>query len=550
MKKCIKCKDFISDDEIIIKENKYYCINCIFDIHFSKKGEKIIENNRKKDTKNAQIDNSNSLLDSLEKKENYTTTENQAVTYKSTLNSLLDFFSMGGALRTRSKREIIGLFTKAFAEDRLLALKMLFYFRDIRGGQGERKLFRTIINYLGDVYPKVVEKNLENISFYGRYDDYFALINTKLEQKMFDFLKKQIIKDIKSKHPSLLGKWMKSINTSSKKSRDIARKTIKAFGIKNEKIYRKILAYLREKIDVVERKLCAKQFKEIDYEKIPSNASLKYRNAFLENDYERYNQYLDDVKKEKKKIKTKTLFPYDILRATRNKYNETAELQWRNLPNYVEDIHDNWIVVCDTSGSMTGLSAWGSGKVRRSVEPILVSISLAIYFSERNQGPFKNRFITFSKKPQLQKIIGNTLYEKYWNLNNSFWDQNTDLVKVFELILYTAIANNVPESDMINKICIISDMEFDEACGNKHITNYERIQELYEHAGYKMPTLIFWNVESRQDQVPITVNQNNVYLVSGCSPSILKHIIKTTSVTPMEFMLEVLNSERYKRVVI
>lgn len=484
----------------------------------------------------------NKLLKGLEKESNYKSTENLALTHASSLSGLLDFFGLGGALRTRSNNDIISLFSRAFAEDPLLAMKCLFYFRDIRGGQGERKTFRTILNYLGTTHTAIIEKNLLNIPFFGRWDDLYSLVGTESEIMAFRAMKEQFIQDIESETPSLLGKWLKSINTSSKKSRELGRKTLKAFGIESEKLYRKALSDLRRKIKIVERKMCANQWKSIDYERVPSNASLLYRKAFKKHDPEGYQAYLDAVEKGEKEIKTKTLYPYDIIRAVdREGYNRTLDLQWNNLPNYVQE-GEYSIVVCDTSGSMVG--------GRRQPEPIHVSVSLAMYFAERNKGPFENSFITFSAQPNLQKIVGGNIYEKYRNLCRAHWEMNTNLIAVFELILKTALKYNITPEEMIKKIYIISDMEFDRACRRNDKTNFQFIREMYDKTPYEMPGLVFWNVDARQDQSPITVDDRGVFLVSGCSPSIFESLMRSEAIGPVDLMLEVLNKERYDRVVI
>lgn len=487
----------------------------------------------------------NRFLKELEKEANYKLTENLALTHASSLSGLLDFFGMGGALRTRTEQEIISLFTRAFAEDPLMAMKCLFYLRDIRGGQGERRTFRIILKYMGSIHPEIVKKNLANIPFFGRWDDLYCLTKTSCTGAFLNYMEEQFQKDLDSETPSLLGKWLKSTNTSSKESRALAKMIRSSFGYEKERDYRKALSLLRRKIKIVERFMCLNQWNEIDYEKVPSKASLLYRKAFKRHDPEGYEQYLNSVEKGEKEIKTKTLYPYDLVRTISTGYNKTIELQWQNLPNYVQE-GEHSIVVCDTSGSM---GTFGS-KGYRNPEPIFVSVSLALYFAERNRGSFEDTFITFSTRPELQKVRGSTLYEKCMNLSNAYWNMNTDLIKVFELILKTALKHDIPEDEMIKKIYIISDMEFDSACNKNNKTNFQYIKEMYDRTKYKMPHLVFWNVDARQNQSPITVDDRGVFLVSGCSPSIFENLMKSKAIGPVDLMLEVLNKERYDRVVI
>jgi hypothetical protein len=469
-------------------------------------------------------------------------TANGAVSNASTLDACVDFYGAGGAIRNRSDADIISLFSKAFYQDRLVALKTLFYFRDVREGQGERKVSRAILRWLADNYTDILVKNIDNIPFFGRWDDLYALVGTKAENAAFEVFAKQLRQDsqnaLEGKEISLLAKWLKSINTSSKESRRLGFKTASALGLTPAQ-YRKCLSALRKHLDVLEIKLSGKNYSQINYEAVPSKASLQYRKAFGRNDGERYRAYLGKVEKGEAKINANTLYPYEIIRPIELAYEndpttlKTLDLQWKNQPDWLKDHPHKGIVVADTSGSMSGL-------------PILVSVSLAIYFAERNEGPFKDTFITFSQNPTLQLISGQTIAEKVRGLNRHGWDQNTNLQAVFDLILSTALKNKLSEDHMPDSIYIISDMQFDIAgCRG---TNFDLIKRKFESAGYKVPKLIFWNVNAVNKDYPVTVNDDGVCLVSGCSPSILKSVLSAKSFTPTDVMLETINNERYDRV--
>lgn len=514
------------------------------------------------------MERKNKLLEGLDSEANRTLTENLAETYVSTLDPVLDFFSRGGALRTRESESIISLFSKAFATDKLLAMKALFYFRDIRQGQGERRTFRIIWGYLAKNYPNIFVKNVGLVPEYGRWDDIFSNMtsNKKTKDAVISLVKTQLATDmesLKEKGPvSLLAKWLKSENAGTM-SKIYARNMIKFLGMTPRK-YRKTLSALRKHIKIVESKMCANEWTDINYEIVPSKASMIYGKAFRRHNEEGYQAYLDAVEKGEKKIQTKAIFPYELLRKAKENPSDLATLNimWDNLPNYCVEGEENSIVVCDTSGSMTGL-------------PMDVSTSLAMYFAERNKGIWNNKFITFSKSPAFQTIVGSNLYEKYINLNRADWDQNTDLIKVFELILDTAIHYSVPEEDMLKKIYIVSDMEFDSATKlnpndlnvvsdryeyswgrgsgrsmERSATNYQTIKQMYEKAGYQIPMLVFWNVDSRHDQSPITISDNGVLLVSGCSPTIFKNLMNSKITNAVDMMLEVLNGERYSKITI
>ena len=474
------------------------------------------------------------LWNSMKDETNKTLTENLALTFKSTQSKVLDFFSMGGALRTREPEEIEKMFSQALAEDRLLAIKCLFYLRDIRGGQGERRTFRECLKILSKFNPEDTQKLISLIPEYGRWDDLFYVHNIEFD----GLIKTQIEQDLKSERPSLLGKWLPSENSKSVRTRALGRKVRKYIGYSSKK-YRKTLTELRRKINIVESKISSKNYKDIDYSKVPSKASLNYKDAFKKHDEERYTKFLASVEKGEVKINTKTLFPYEIVRKAKNENDKTLELLWKNLPDYTKE-DEKAIVVADVSGSMTSNNGL----------PMDISISLAMYFAERNKGIFHNKFITFSARPELQDILGDSLNQRITNLENAHWDSNTNIQAVFDLLLDTAVQNKTPKEELPSTIYIISDMEFDKAAsldyGGTDKTNYEVIREKYSKAGYEMPILVFWNVDSKQSNVPVTQNENGVILVSGASPTIFKLVMEKT--TPYDFMKNALNSDRYKPI--
>ena len=492
----------------------------------------------------------NPFVKAMQVQSNFGLTENGAVTNKSTLSSVLDFFGAAGAVRTRSESDVISLFSKAFAEDRLLATRILFYIRDVREGQGERKTCRTIINWLAKNYPDVVRKNLENIAFYGRYDDLYSLVGTPLEKETFDLIGNQLKEDLrnmkKGESVSLLAKWLKSENTSSEESRKLGRKTREALELSPKK-YRKILSALRKHIEVLETKMCAGEWDSINFERVPSKASMNYRKAFGRHDQDRYAAYLKSVEKGEAKMNAGSVFPYEILRSVIGNGCRSgvsaqealqADLQWKSMPNWLEGNEHYGLVIADVSGSMTS----------PEMLPILVSVSLALYFAERNTGPFKDFWLNFSSSPTFQKFQGNTLLEKYNNMDKSNWSQSTNLQAAFDLILNTSVKNKVAQKDMPSVLYIVSDMEFNAtSAGN---TNYDSIKEKYKKAGYKLPRLVWWNVNSRNDNFPIRSDENGTALVSGCSPSILKSLLSAKSFDPLSIVYETVNSPRYERVTV
>lgn len=476
----------------------------------------------------------NNFVEQLRKATSYTTTENGALTHSTTLNSVLDLFAMGGAIRTREKSEVEQLFVKAFSEDPQLALRCLFYLRDIRGGQGERQTFKTIIKYMAEYHTHVMMPLLHLIPEYGRYDDLYALVGTPLEANALQILKNVAYGINGFKQDNLVFKWLKSENTSSKESRELAHKTRAAFALSSSS-YRKLLSMGRSKVaGLVERPMSFREWKSINYEQVPSKASLKYRKAFSKRDAERYVAYLESVKKGEKKINAATLYPSDLVaKVIHTATNDnTVEALWKALPNYVQK-EQNALVMADVSGSMQG-------------QPITISIALALYFAERNKGKFANHYLTFSSVPTLAKVQGISLTEKVRFVLNNNVGYDTNLQAAFELLLAVGIRDRVPQEEMPSTIYVISDMEFNDSCV-RGLTNHKALELKYTLAGYKMPQLVYWNVASRHNNLPVTHDANGVSLVSGYSPVLFRQVVEGK--TPVELMLQVLNAKRYEQIV-
>jgi len=462
----------------------------------------------------------NSLINGMYDETSKGLTENMAVTYTRSGSNLLDFYAQAGAMR-KNPEQALELFKKAFAEDREKAVRILFYLRDVRGGQGERDLFRNCLEWLGTDVPEVFEQIVGHVSEYGRWDDLFFD-----NQKCFDLVSKQLKVDSGSETPTLLAKWLPTINASSRTTKAKALFMAKKLGL-GEVEYRKMVRKIRKQIKAVEEKMSAQKWSDINYSQVPSQASRIYRNAFKKHDEERYNAFIEKAEKGEVKIQAKTLYPYQIYKTANQDYSKTLEALWNQLPDYTQG--KNALVVADVSGSMYG-------------DPMSVSVSLALYFAERNKGQFQNYFITFSERPKLQAVKGDTLLDKMNSIERADWGMNTNLQAVFDLVLNTAIDKNTPAEEMPETIYIISDMEFDSCC--THCTNFQHIQDKYKEAGYKLPNLVFWNVDARSGQnVPVTKNEQGVSMVSGLSPVIFK--IAVENKTPEEVMLETINSERY-----
>jgi len=490
----------------------------------------------------------NKLLEALQVDFNYTRTENGALTYRSTLDAVLDFYYHAPAKRGQNQ-EIIDLFMRAFAEDPVLALKALFYLRDVRNGQGERDSFRAVFTWLAQNYTNVFNALVPLVPEYGRWDDLTDLFVD--QPTVAQFVRATLFNDFdayrKDGNISLLAKWMPSVN-AGKAAKKIGRKWAKALGL-TEPQYRHLLSTLRGKLNLVETAMTSQQWNEIEYAHVPSRAALLYRKAFSKHDADRYVAYLEAVKAGKTKINAGTLYPYDLVRnystyfigydRSSRKIDETVEAQWKALPDYLAGSEENILVAADVSGSMfTGAS----------MQPIDVSVSLAIYAAQRNHGAFKNVFMTFTDKPKLVSLSNNgTLLHHVMEVFRDV-GYNTDIQRMFDVLLSTAVLRHVPVEDMPTKFFVISDMEFDSGNVGGNRTNFELIKAKYARAGYPMPTLVFWNVASRGKQTPVTKDERGVYLVSGASPSIFTAALNTKAVTPTDLMKDVLNSNRYAAI--
>lgn len=486
------------------------------------------------------------MLNALTYESNLTYTENGALTHRSSGSDCLDFFAVCGALRNAAEDEIVRRFLRAYAENPDTAMKTLFYARDIRGGLGERRLFRCILRYLAYSHPDSVVKNLPLIAEYGRFDDLLVLLGSLCEEELIRYLRAQLDDDLAAMEAgdgcSLLAKWLPSVNTSSYLTRETAKNLCRLLGM-SEKKYRQTLSKLRAHIDVFESRLCKKDY-TFDYEQVPSGALFRYREALFRNDGERYTDYLRSVREGRAKMNTGTLYPYQIVRSAmiENDPDMIASLDttWNALPDYCDG--RNAIAVIDGSGSMYW--DYGSGMM-----PAIVAQSLGIYFAEHSRGRFKNCFITFSEMPRFVKIRGNDIAEKVRYCQSFDECANTDLFAVYRLILRAALKYNLPQEELPELIYIISDMEFDAATNGSEdeITVHEKAKKLYEMHGYQLPQVVYWNVCARNEQVPVTMSEAGTALVSGASPILFRQMMEM-DITPFTMMEKILGSERYAPV--
>ena len=482
---------------------------------------------------------SKSMLVNATRQKN-TFTEKGMPTNSTSLNACVDMFFMAGSARHWDDEKIEKLFQKALSEDPLMALKLMFWTRDIRGGAGERNFFRVCLNYLRNYYRAYLSKNIELIPEYGRWDDMTNLLsvgnNDQIDNEVISIIKKVLYGDDASK--ALLAKWLDRKGNKANKIRRHLKLT--------PKDYRKLIVGLSS---TVEQLMCEKRFDEIPYSHVPSVAMNKYRKAFYRNDEDRFKDYVDDVKSGVSKMCASAIYPYQIYDAFEKARTEddikAIEAQWYSLPNYMEGSTERILPMVDTSGSMGFYGAL----------PARVAWSLGIYISERNVGIFKDAFVTFSSVPQMYYLTG-SVAERIRSIGKAPWKQTTNFAAAFDLILRKALENNIPESEMPTTLLVLSDLQFDPDHSNYNNTSFEMIKEKYNKAGYKIPRIVYWNLRASEGNVTASAYDENVGLISGYSPACLKSILIGENIsqekkeTPYEMMVRTINSERYEAVKI
>ena len=501
----------------------------------------------------------NTFLNQMTKDSNFTYTENGGVTRKTTESKVLDMFAVGGAYRERSDEDVILLFKNAFEEFPDLAMKCLFYLRDVRGGQGERRFFRVAYRWLCRNYPTIAIKNLNNVSEYGRWDDLvYATEGTGAESAAFNIIKHQLALDLECKTPSLLAKWMPSQNASNSETKRLGRKLAKYLGMTSRE-YRKTLSTLRERINVLERLMSAGEWDKIEFDKIPSRAGIIYRNAFARRDI-LAKKYEEFAKNKDTKVNAEVLYPHDVAHKAFQINSHLVSIEdptrlmlqkyWDNLKDFYNGRKENGIAIIDVSGSMTGT-------------PMEAAVSMGAYIADKSHGPFANHFITFSERPELVKFEGVDIVDKFHRCVGADWGMNTNLQAVFDMLLRTAKNRHVKVEDMPSRIYIFSDMEFDGCVTfdthqkrngwgygktvesiDEVNSDLEKIKKQWKAEGYDLPQVIFWNLNARHNNIP-AIDEGFSY-VSGFSPVMIETILSGKD--GYDLMLEKLLSDRYKAV--
>lgn len=479
---------------------------------------------------------------------NMTVTTNGCGAYKTTKSAIVDFFFEAGSMcfdaHASARENLYSKFVDAFKEDPIIAIAALFWLRDIRGGAGQREMFKFIVERALDnkeMHPYIA-KCLQFIPEYGRWDDLWKC-GTLLHEDLKPLIAFLIMKGLADAETSkLVAKWLPR-ERKQRANDKVTAYEIMALLEKSPRAYRKMLSGLSK--DLVEVKQSAKKWDEIVFEHVPSVAMLRYRNAFMRHCPERFEAYKEALKSGKTKINSATLYPFQIVDSCRS--NDLADEQWKALPDYVPE-GVSFIPLVDVSGSM-GCSI-GSGTTAMSV-----AISLGLYLSERQKGPFKNMFITFSSSPTAVKIPQNkSLKEKVRFMENADWGGNTDIHRAMKLILEIAKKNKVPAEDMPKSLIILSDMQFDEATRQYGreipVTFLDSSRADFSKAGYEMPNVVFWNLAgNRYSNKPAECDTPGVSMVSGFSPSVMQYILEGKEINPLNQVLQVLTSKRYEPII-
>lgn len=457
-----------------------------------------------------------------------TVTTNGMRARTTTSDNIVDLFYNIGASRGKN---IIPAFAKASLDDLDLSLRVAAWARDVRGGAGERQLFRDILVHLESVNKEAAKALALKVPELGRWDDLLVFTTPDMKAFAYDMVYNALLSG-----DGLCAKWMPRKGA-------IAYELRKAMDM-SPKQYRKTLVGLTT---VVETAMCAGEWDAINFNHVPSLAAARYKKAFNKHT-PAYAAYVASLVKGDVGVKVNAgaVYPYDILKGMNSYYNATyaghVQAQWDALPNFVGD--GNVLALVDVSGSM-GSRAGGVGS-KSDVTCLDVAISLGLYVADKNTGKFKDTFLTFSANPELQVLKGN-IVEKYAAMSRSNWDMNTNLELAFEKILDIAVKGRVPESEMPKTLLILSDMQFDACVRGTDESALKMIKNRYRAAGYEVPGVVFWNLNASYGNAPVKFNKSGVALVSGFSPAIVKPLLSgdITNMTPEKMMMKVIMTDRY-----
>jgi len=427
---------------------------------------------------------------------NHTTTTNGAITNQTSGKQCLDLFQRIGNMRHEDRLRILEDFDKAYQDDKELATQILFWARAARIGSGERKTFHTILSELGKTSPDFISDNAKTIADLGYWKDLIDYLDIPKVVSTFA----QAIKD----KDRLACKWAPR----------------KCVELRNElemtnKEYRK---WLKKHSETVEQTMSQEHWDDINYSSVPGSAMRRYSGAFEKQDGIRFDEWKND---KTTKASVSATYPHQVLECDDS---ALADKLWSNLPDLLSESEENILPMIDVSGSMYG-------------EPLAIAISLGMYLAERTKGEFKDMFLTFDDNPELVKITGDSVLERLSNISHAEWGMNTDFRKAYKHILDVAVKHDVVPESMPSMLLVLSDMQFDDS--QRGVTHFDDMKAEYEKAGYELPKIVFWNLDSHMG-TPAECDDDSVAMVSGYSPSIMKAVLSAENFTPMDVMMEAL----------
>lgn len=463
--------------------------------------------------------------------------------------AILNFLRISKVLRNKSESEILDAFIPTLEYDRLLAMKSLFFIRDKVSGLGERRVFKIIINYLAINESEFLAPYLSFIDKYGRWDDYYALFYTPLENEVVNIFKKQISIDLKSKKPSTLAKWLKSENTSSKASISLAIKTRKLLGYTSQE-YRLILSSLRRKISIVERKLSLREFDTIDYNKLSLDTCLRYKKAFIYNDKERYIKHI----KKYSENKIDYLYKNQINNLNQTPFNliELILNNKKNINNDVRSIYNRiWNIICNNYKEIfedTYVIIAISDNERESYsESYKVALSIILFCNKLNSSVYKDYYMYFKNQPRFAKIQDSDIVGQVDAIKNLKLSTSSNIESALDLLLFTSIKKELPNDNMPKNILIISDLDLENKY--KGSNSIKLIKNKWALSGYLVPALKFWQIKDGEINKSISKDIYSNIFAKGYSREVFTSLLKSEIITSDDLLLNSLENSRYSDIL-
>ena len=462
-------------------------------------------------------------------------TDNGMPTHLSSGNPLLDLF---GAIGSSRGKNLTTQFSAAYAHDRVRALKILLWARDVRGGAGERQIVRDLLRHLEETHPEDAEQLVPLIPFFGRWDDLLVFQTSRLHDAAFAVIAAGLTDPQTS---GLVAKWMPRKGKLALALEQFLGMAPTASSFRYTegkaypgKLYRQMLVRLTK---AVEQQMCAREWNTIVFDHVPSLASARYQKAFTKHCAERYQMYKQSLTRGEAKINAAAVYPYDVIKSIRFGDREVAKAQWAVLPNYLGE--SQALAMVDTSGSMD--APVGDNANLRRVD---ISTSLGLYVADKARGPFKDCFLTFSGSPKMEVLTGDIL-AKYDAMSRAHWAMNTNLHGAFMEILRIGRTHAVLDADMPKLLLILSDMEFDICVANANDTAMTMARRMYAESGYSMPNVVFWNLAARAGNSPVRYHESGTALVSGFSPALMTSILRAEDFSPLGVMEQTIGVPRY-----